>query len=51
MGLYGGFLVPPAQDPLPASLPEKLLILTDNRFRASGAIDIDPGQGPANPIT
>jgi FtsP/CotA-like multicopper oxidase with cupredoxin domain len=27
-----------------------LLILTDNRFRRGGAIDIDPGQGPPNPI-
>jgi FtsP/CotA-like multicopper oxidase with cupredoxin domain len=50
MGLYGAIVVRPAQDPLPASLPEKLLILTDNRFRPSGAIDIDPGQGPPNLI-
>jgi FtsP/CotA-like multicopper oxidase with cupredoxin domain len=39
-GLYGAILVRPAQDPLPASLPEKLLILTDNRFRADGALDL-----------
>jgi FtsP/CotA-like multicopper oxidase with cupredoxin domain len=50
MGLYGAFLVRPAQDPLPASLPEKVLILTDNRFRAGGALDLDPGQGPPNLI-
>jgi FtsP/CotA-like multicopper oxidase with cupredoxin domain len=51
MGLYGAFLVRPAQDPLPASLPEKLLILTDNRFRANGALDLDPGHhAPADPI-
>jgi FtsP/CotA-like multicopper oxidase with cupredoxin domain len=50
MGLYGAFLVRPALDPLPASIPEKLLILTDNRFRAGGALDIDPGQGPPNLI-
>src|SRR5262249_26813889 len=49
MGLYGAFLVRPAQDPLGA-FPEKLLILTDNRFRASGAIDLDPGMGLPNLI-
>jgi FtsP/CotA-like multicopper oxidase with cupredoxin domain len=51
MGLYGAILVRSAHDPLPASLPEKLLILTDNRFRADGALDIDPGHhGHPSPI-
>jgi FtsP/CotA-like multicopper oxidase with cupredoxin domain len=43
MGLYGAIIVRDAHDPLPASLPEKLLILSDNRFRADGSPDIaDP---------
>jgi bilirubin oxidase len=43
MGLHGAFIVRPAREPMPASLPEKLLILTDNRFRADGAIDLGHG--------
>jgi FtsP/CotA-like multicopper oxidase with cupredoxin domain len=43
MGLYGAIIVRDANDPLPASLPEKLLILSDNRFRSDGSPDIaDP---------
>ena len=39
MGLYGGFIVHAADDPLAArGIPEKLLILSDNRFDSSGAI-------------
>ncbi len=42
-GLFGAFIVRPARDPLPASIPEKLLILSDNRFLADGSVDIpDP---------
>jgi FtsP/CotA-like multicopper oxidase with cupredoxin domain len=38
-GLYGGIIVrPAAEDPLPASLTDRLLILTDNRFNADGSI-------------
>lgn len=37
-GLYGAIIVRPANDPLPA-MPEKLLILSDNRFRPDGSID------------
>jgi FtsP/CotA-like multicopper oxidase with cupredoxin domain len=40
MGLYGAIIVRAADDPLPASLPERLLILSDNRFRADGSIDL-----------
>lgn len=36
-GLYGGIIVRDAKDPLPASLPEKLLILSDNRFNPDGS--------------
>lgn len=43
MGLYGGIIVRAADDPLPASLPDKLLILSDNRFLGDGVVDIaDP---------
>jgi FtsP/CotA-like multicopper oxidase with cupredoxin domain len=39
-GLFGAIIVRDAHDPLPASLPEKLLILSDNRFLPDGAPDI-----------
>ncbi|HEX3159831.1 MAG TPA: multicopper oxidase family protein, partial [Gemmatimonadaceae bacterium] len=43
MGLYGAIIVRADDDPLPPTLPEKLLVLSDNRFRADGAIDLaDP---------
>jgi FtsP/CotA-like multicopper oxidase with cupredoxin domain len=43
MGLFGAIIVRDANDPLPASLPEKLLILSDNRFKPDGSPDIaDP---------
>lgn len=42
-GLYGAIIVRDPNDPLPASLPEKLLILSDNRFLPDGSPDIaDP---------
>ncbi|MEO7822410.1 MAG: multicopper oxidase family protein, partial [Gemmatimonadaceae bacterium] len=42
-GLFGGIIVRAADDPLPASMPDKLLILSDNRFLADGSIDFpDP---------
>jgi FtsP/CotA-like multicopper oxidase with cupredoxin domain len=46
MGLYGAIIVRAEDDPLPASLPEKLLVLSDNRFLADGSVDIPP---PASP--
>jgi FtsP/CotA-like multicopper oxidase with cupredoxin domain len=43
-GLYGAIVVRAPDDPLPASLPEKLIILSDNRFRADGTLDFaEPG--------
>ena len=39
MGLFGAIIVRAQDDPLPASISEKLLILSDNRFRADGAAD------------
>jgi bilirubin oxidase len=37
-GLYGAILVHPARDPLPDTLPDRLLILSDNRFNGDGSI-------------
>jgi len=39
MGLFGAIIVRDAHDALPASLPEKLLILSDNRFKPDGSPD------------
>jgi len=42
-GLFGAIIVRAADDPLPPSLPEKLLILSDQRFGSEGSIDLpDP---------
>jgi len=38
-GLFGAIVVHAANDPLPASISEKLLILSDNRFLEDGTID------------
>jgi FtsP/CotA-like multicopper oxidase with cupredoxin domain len=48
MGLYGAIIIRAAEDPLPESLPEKLLILSDNRFRPDGSLDFPaPGSEQA----
>jgi len=42
-GLFGGIIVRAADDPLPASIPDRLIILSDNRFLQNGSIDFpDP---------
>jgi FtsP/CotA-like multicopper oxidase with cupredoxin domain len=41
-GLYGAIIVRAADDPLPSTLTEKLLIVSDNRFSPDGSIDL-PG--------
>lgn len=47
MGLFGAFVVRDPDDPL-AHIPEKLLILHDNRFDADGAISFpEPGSRQA----
>lgn len=38
-GLFGAIIVRAADDPLPASMTEKLLILADNRFLPDGTVD------------
>jgi FtsP/CotA-like multicopper oxidase with cupredoxin domain len=39
MGLYGAIVIRSADDPLPESLTEKMLILADNRFLPDGSLD------------
>ena len=43
-GLYGGIVVHAADDPLPASIPDRLIILSDNRFLHDGTIDFPAPQ-------
>jgi FtsP/CotA-like multicopper oxidase with cupredoxin domain len=44
MGLHGGIIVRSRDDPLPATLREQLLMLSDNRFLEDGTIDMpEPG--------
>jgi suppressor of ftsI len=45
-GLFGAIIVRAADDPLPPSLNEKLLILADNRFGRDGSIDFPDPQTP-----
>ena len=49
-GLYGAIIVTAADDPLPASLPEKLLILSDNRFLGDGSIDLPDESTPQGSV-
>jgi FtsP/CotA-like multicopper oxidase with cupredoxin domain len=46
-GLYGGIIVRASDDPLPAELPERLLILSDNRFLPDGSLDLPEPHSPA----
>jgi FtsP/CotA-like multicopper oxidase with cupredoxin domain len=45
-GLYGGIIIRDAQDPLPKSYPEKLIILGDNRFLPDGSLDFPDLRSP-----
>jgi len=38
-GLFGAIIVRAADDPLAATIPERLLVLSDNRFLQDGSID------------
>jgi FtsP/CotA-like multicopper oxidase with cupredoxin domain len=44
-GLFGAIIIRAADDPL-AGIPEKLLVLSDNRFTADGAVDIPRPESP-----
>ncbi len=46
-GLYGGLIVRDPDDPLPATLTERLLILSDNRFLPDGSLDLPAPHSPA----
>jgi FtsP/CotA-like multicopper oxidase with cupredoxin domain len=47
-GLFGAIIVHPADDPVPAAVTDRLLILSDNRFREDGSIDFaEPGTAAA----
>jgi bilirubin oxidase len=46
-GLYGAVVVRAADDPLPASLPERVLVLSDNRFRPDGSFDLPDPRSPS----
>lgn len=50
MGLYGALIVRAAHDPLPASIPEKVLILSDNRFNADGSPNFPDPNSPAGQV-
>ena len=39
-GLYGAIIVRAPDDPLPKSIGERLIVLSDNRFAADGSIDL-----------
>jgi FtsP/CotA-like multicopper oxidase with cupredoxin domain len=45
-GLYGGFVVRDPSDPLPSTLTERLLILSDNRFLPDGSLDLPDPHSP-----
>lgn len=49
-GLYGAIVIKAADDPLPASLPDKLLILSDNRFLGDGSVDVPDESTPQGSV-
>jgi FtsP/CotA-like multicopper oxidase with cupredoxin domain len=46
-GLYGAIIVRDPHDPLPASLPERVLVLSDNRVLPDGSLDLPDPESPA----
>lgn len=48
-GLYGAIIIRAADDPL-AGIPEKLFVLSDNRFTADGAVDLPSPESPQGEI-
>ncbi len=48
-GLYGALIIRPATDPL-AGIPDRLLVLSDNRFTDNGAVDIQSHTTPQGNI-
>lgn len=48
-GLYGAIIIRAADDPL-AAIPEKLLVLSDNRFTPGGEVDLPSPESPQGEI-
>ncbi len=48
-GLFGAIIIRAADDPL-AGIPERLLILSDNRFRPDGSLDLPDPDSPQGQI-
>jgi bilirubin oxidase len=48
-GLYGAMIVRPKVDPL-AGITEQVIVLSDNRFKPDGSIDIPDGKSPQGMI-
>jgi len=48
-GLYGAIIIRAADDPL-TGIPEKLLVLSDNRFTSRGDVDLPPPESPQGEI-
>src|SRR5690606_19344894 len=49
-GLFGAIIVRDPKDPLPTSLTEQLLILSDNRFLPDGTIDFPDPASPQGKV-
>jgi len=49
-GLYGALIIRAPDDPLPASIPEKLLILADNRLLPDGSLDFPDPYSPQGQV-
>ena len=39
-GLFGGLIIRAADDPLPEALPERLMLISDHRFKDDGTLDV-----------
>ncbi|MEO8193081.1 MAG: multicopper oxidase family protein [Gemmatimonadales bacterium] len=50
MGLFGSVIVRAHDDPLPRSMTEKLIVLSDNRIHPDGAIDVSEPGSPQDGI-
>jgi FtsP/CotA-like multicopper oxidase with cupredoxin domain len=49
-GLYGALIVRAEDDPVPEAFGDKLLILSDNRFRADGELDFPDPSSPRGKV-
>jgi FtsP/CotA-like multicopper oxidase with cupredoxin domain len=45
-GLYGGIIIRAPDDPLPRTITDKLIVLSDNRFLADGSVDFPEMRSP-----